>query len=107
VGRWEPKGSFGRRTSNVPSIRRMPVSDEICDRVVDTNQPESHEFAEGWVRVVPGPVYQREYLERGGLPDVEAVRCLPAEDSSRCVYLELTPRPPRTEFGHRSDGLAQ
>jgi hypothetical protein len=91
----------GGAPEDVPSIRRMPVSDDICDRVVDTNQPETFEFAEGWVRVVPAPVYEQEWLERGGAPDVEAVICYPPEDASRCVYLELTPRPPRTRFGHR------
>jgi hypothetical protein len=90
----------GGAPEDVPSIRRMPVSDDICG-VVDTNQPETFEFAEGWVRVVPAPVYEQEWLERGGAPDVEAVICYPPEDASRCVYLELTPRPPRTRFGHR------
>jgi hypothetical protein len=95
---WTKTG--GSAPGAAPSIRRMPVSDEICDRVVDTNQPETFEFAEGWVTVVPAPVFQQAWLDRGGPPDVESVMCYPPGDASRCVYLELTPRPPRTQFGH-------
>jgi hypothetical protein len=61
----------------------MPVSEASADEAIETNQPVTVK----WARVVPEPIFRKEWLERGGLPAHGALMC--ERDDGACVYVEL------------------
>jgi hypothetical protein len=70
-------------SSTLNWTRVMPVPDVKADQAIETNEPVTVK----WARVVPEPIFRKEWLERGGPPAHGALMC--ERDDGACVYVEL------------------
>ena len=59
------------------------MPEAVADEAIEANQPVTVRRA----RVVPEPIFRKEWLERGGPPARASLMC--ERDDGACVYVEL------------------
>jgi hypothetical protein len=72
-----------RHPSTMNWTRVVPVPETVADQAVETNRPVTI----GRARVVPEPIYRKEWLVRGGPPAHGTLMC--ERDDGACVFVEL------------------
>jgi hypothetical protein len=81
VGR-DPDG-LQRHPSTLNWTRVVPVPEAVADEAVETNRP----VTVGRARVVPEPIFRKEWLVRGGPPAHGTLMC--ERDDGACVFVQL------------------